>query len=529
MNDNNTSELSGINKEISVEEGKYPERQAYNSDGWLVTFSSKEDRDLAIKKRTHSISDPTHGKGGMKMYSKKKEKQQLVQSPRVSDKNPAVVQPPTQQQMNSEKSIQKPEQPDETEEYDDDYYSYEMQAKDDAYMVQKLGNRYKSKYIKQPGQDEMPQTPSPDTATSVQQTPEYQPTVVPTPPPVIDYVSPSKKFAEDKGWTQTPYGDWRDEKGTTVAITAASGEVVPINNAYRDELKMLSKKNTKMVEEIISDAALDTRISDGMVNLKNSEHIQVIAEVMYNRDIDVDTINEFVEKFMDEGKYPERQAYNKDGWLVTFPSAEYKQKAIKKGTHYGSDPTHGKGGMNLYYKKRGKQKRQTQQAVSSTDPTQQFAASPKQTYGTPEQKPTTAAPTSVGDSDASSRTSGVAKISGATNKQSTDASTTQVGASVDTKTAGRSGTETPDSNATGQSSLEPTIATQPSPVATPVSNYVFISVKFATDKGWTKTPYGEWRDSTGNTAAVIALSGEAVPVKSVERDELKLIADKNKI
>ena len=73
------------------------------------------------------------------------------------------------------------------------------------------------------------------------------------------------------------------------------------------------------------------------------------------------------------------------------------------------------------------------------------------------------------------------------------------------------------------------MATQPSPVATPVSNYVFISVKFATDKGWTKTPDGEWRDSTGNTAAVIALSGEAVPVKSVERDELKLLADKNKI
>jgi len=288
------------------------------------------------------------------------------------------------------------------------------------------------------------------------------------------------------------------------------------------------KNINKFISGIITEAALDSRIQDGMVNLKNIEHIQVVAEAMYDACEDESIVNEFVDGFVDEGKYPDRQAYNKDGWLVTFPSAEYKQRAIKKGTHYGSDPTHGKGGMHLYYKKRGKQKRQTQQAVSSTDPTQHSAVSPKQANITPEQKPANAAPTSVGN-DASARASRLAKISGATNKQSTDASTTQTDVSVDTKTATQNGNKKPDSDATGQSSLEPRMATQPSPVATPVSNYVFISVKFATDKGWTKTPYGEWRDSTGNTAAVISLSGEVVPVKSVERDELKLLADKNKI
>jgi hypothetical protein len=282
------------------------------------------------------------------------------------------------------------------------------------------------------------------------------------------------------------------------------------------------------INNIITEASLDYRIQNGMVNLKNTEHIQVVAEAMYDACGNEQAVNEFVEKFMDEGKYPERQAYNKDGWLVTFPSAEYKQKAIKKGTHYGSDPTHGKGGMHLYYKKRGKQKRQTQQAVSSTDSTQQSAVSPKQANRTPEQKPATATPTSVGDNDASARASRLAKISGATNKQSTDASTTQTDVSVDTKTATQNGNKKPDSDATGQSSLEPTMATQPSPIAVPAPNYVSVSVKFANSKGWKEVPYGEWHDAMGNTSAIVALSGEVVPVKSVERDELKLIADKNK-
>ena len=515
---NNTSEPSGINGEVSMEEGKYPERQAYKSEGWLVTFSSKEYRDSAIKRGTHSISDPTHGKGGMKMYTKKKEKEkQPVQTPAVSAKTPNMTQPPVQQQMKPIKSIGKPEQPDETEEDagDDDYYSYEMQAKDDAYMVQKLGNRYRSKYIKQPGQDETPPISTP-TAT-VQQKPEPQPTVAPTPPPATNYVEPSKKFAADKGWTQTSYGDWRDKEGTTVAITASSGEVVPINNAYRDELKMLSKKDTNAIEEIISDAALDSRISDGIVNLKNSEHIQVIAEVMYNRDIDVDIINEFVERFMEEGKHPDRQAYNKDGWLVTFPSAEYKKAALKKGTHYPSDPTHGKGGMNLYYKKRGKQKRQTQQVATATEPvnqSQKVAASNEQ----PAQKPQAPYATDVGN-DQSSKSP---NASGTTTSpvQSTKIEPVDV-SSEKTSSEPTQSEPSPEKTPT---SVEPMA---PASIAPSATSYTALSVKFAASKGWKETPYGEYRDETGATSAVVGLSGEVVPIKNVDREEFKIFAEKN--
>ena len=121
-----------------------------------------------------------------------------------------------------------------------------------------------------------------------------------------------------------------------------------------------------LIYNIITEASLDARIHDGVVDLRNSDHLQVVAEAIYDVCEDEQIVNKFVKKFMDEGKYPDRQAYNKDGWLVTFPSAEYKQKALKKGTHFSSDPTRGKGGMNLYYKKRGKQKRQTQQVASTT-------------------------------------------------------------------------------------------------------------------------------------------------------------------
>jgi len=286
------------------------------------------------------------------------------------------------------------------------------------------------------------------------------------------------------------------------------------------------KNINKFISSIITEAALDSRIQDGMVNLKNIEHIQVVAEAIYDACEDESIVNEFVDGFVDEGKYPDRQAYNKDGWLVTFPSAEYKQRAIKKGTHYGYDPTHGKGGMNLYYKKRGKQKRQTQQATSTTEPTEpvskpQVAApsSPEtvpqntQTYSSKKSKDSSAKPGEItpemmGDEEPDATISPSNKDDTANSKETVP-------------------TEQPKSEKPTQP--EPAVTPAPvTPSAPSVPSYKALSVKFATSKGWKATPYGEWRDETGSTAAVVGLSGEVVPVKSVERDELKLIADKNK-
>jgi hypothetical protein len=42
---------------------------------------------------------------------------------------------------------------------------------------------------------------------------------------------------------------------------------------------------------------------------------------------------------MVEGKFPERQAYNKDGILVTFPTPKHKANAISRGTHFEKNPS----------------------------------------------------------------------------------------------------------------------------------------------------------------------------------------------
>jgi hypothetical protein len=245
----------------------------------------------------------------------------------------------------------------------------------------------------------------------------------------------------------------------------------------------------------------------------------------YTAKINEEIINEFVETFMDEGKYPERQAYNKDGWLVTFPSGEYKQRAIKKGTHYGSDPTHGKGGMNLYYKSRGKQKRQTQQAVSSTDTEkQQLAAklgkqNPQPQASRVQQEPskqTPAADTSAAaPSGDNNQEQEFDRLSGGDDDDI--ASPEAVGDKQSTKK---------DTENAPQAARAPAPAPAPAPeIAKP--HYEEISKKFVAQKGWMPTPFGEYRDTQGNVVAVVGLSGEIVSIKNNDREEYKLFAEKN--
>lgn len=48
---------------------------------------------------------------------------------------------------------------------------------------------------------------------------------------------------------------------------------------------------------------------------------------------------------VEKGKHPERQAYNKNGLLVTFPTPEYKARAIAKGTHFEKNPKVGQSNL----------------------------------------------------------------------------------------------------------------------------------------------------------------------------------------
>lgn len=278
------------------------------------------------------------------------------------------------------------------------------------------------------------------------------------------------------------------------------------------------------INDIILEASLDARISDGVVNLKNHDHIKVLAEIMYDKCEDETFVNEFVSVFINEGKYPDRQAFNKEGWLVTFPSKEYRDAAIKKGTHSIADPTHGKGGMNLYYKRRGKQKRQTQQAATQTTqpepkaPTQQKPPTPQ----TPEKSQKGIDMSKLPPDVQSAYQRVIGKKEEPTPKQPpAETPPAEKPSSPAPQLAEPSAPEAP------KSAEAPAIDVPV--VTTPPEEYASISKKFAAQKGWIAEPYGEYRDVEGNAVAVVGLSGEVVPVKNTDREEYKLFAEKSKV
>lgn len=96
----------------------------------------------------------------------------------------------------------------------------------------------------------------------------------------------------------------------------------------------------KNVSELLSDLCLDERVQDGIFDISNNEHLQILREKLKNIGISVKETVEISNKVI-EGKYPERQAYNRKGILVTFPNPEYKASAIKRGSHFEEDPTKG--------------------------------------------------------------------------------------------------------------------------------------------------------------------------------------------
>jgi len=282
---------------------------------------------------------------------------------------------------------------------------------------------------------------------------------------------------------------------------------------------------TKLIDSILSESSVDPRIENGIFDIHNFEHMQIMAEHMKSHGVDSGIISEVIDGLaVDEGKHPERQAYNKDGWLVTFPSAEYKQNAIKKGTHYSSDPTHGKGGMNLYYKKRGKQKRQVQQKLTTTSPEDPNMMTVPSKKPVPV-KPPTSAPV------ASDKTTTPDKKTAPTPEpeEYADDYTATDAASETEKLKKAFGDSWAKEKKQKMQPAEMPNAQAAVPVATPTElpNYAKVSKQFAINKGWTATPYGEWRDRTGNTMAVSGLSGEVVPIQNTDREELKIAIEKS--
>lgn len=92
-----------------------------------------------------------------------------------------------------------------------------------------------------------------------------------------------------------------------------------------------------MIEEFLNTICLDERIEDGIFDIENTYHMDILQEYLIKSGVSKeDSI--ICRNSILEGKYPERQAYNVNGLLVTFPTPEYKQRAIARGTHFEENP-----------------------------------------------------------------------------------------------------------------------------------------------------------------------------------------------
>jgi hypothetical protein len=91
-------------------------------------------------------------------------------------------------------------------------------------------------------------------------------------------------------------------------------------------------------KSLINDICCDGRIKDGVFDVKNQEHVFVLQEYLEKLGYDVNFVVDKTSNLFEAGRFPDRQAYNKDGILVTFPSKEYRDRAVNKGTHFAENP-----------------------------------------------------------------------------------------------------------------------------------------------------------------------------------------------
>jgi hypothetical protein len=94
---------------------------------------------------------------------------------------------------------------------------------------------------------------------------------------------------------------------------------------------------TRISDRIFNEVCLDERITDGIFKMDNATHMDALRDYFVKRGITKEAAVHVTNRMV-EGKYPERQAYNRDGILVTFPTPQHKSKAIARGTHFEKNP-----------------------------------------------------------------------------------------------------------------------------------------------------------------------------------------------
>lgn len=149
---------------------------------------------------------------------------------------------------------------------------------------------------------------------------------------------------------------------------------------------------SQIINKFLSEACLDERVQDGIFDIGNSAHMEVLREIFIKYGLLEDDATELNNRILD-GKYPERQAYNKNGILVTFPTPEYKQRAIQKGTHFEDNPVKQKGAPVF---NGGEQPQQPSGQPSSLPASNQPAGKPSTPASSPQSSPSSLPPSDVG-------------------------------------------------------------------------------------------------------------------------------------
>lgn len=94
----------------------------------------------------------------------------------------------------------------------------------------------------------------------------------------------------------------------------------------------------EIYNKVLEAVAIDPRLDTGIFDVLNNDHLSIFREYLVKEGVAEETAIAASNKLAEAGRFPERQAYNKDGLLVTFPSPEHKQRAIARGTHFEKNP-----------------------------------------------------------------------------------------------------------------------------------------------------------------------------------------------
>ena len=94
---------------------------------------------------------------------------------------------------------------------------------------------------------------------------------------------------------------------------------------------------SNLLDRVFNEVCLDERVSDGVFKMEEASHMDALRDYFLKKGVAKEAAVHVTNRMV-EGKFPERQAYNRDGILVTFPTPQHKARAIARGSHFEKNP-----------------------------------------------------------------------------------------------------------------------------------------------------------------------------------------------